>query len=205
MTHLVSLPGQPANVAWPTESWLHAELETRDPGAFARHADAVFSLTAAQGVTYALLIVQRGYYAIGDRITPLKIGLRIVLVDLVLNLTLVFWIGGRGMALSTSLCGILQFGWCLLLIQDRIGRMPWRSLVSSAGRAIAASAGMSLVASWTLQWLSPRAVNSSGRLLQLGATVLAAVVTYALLAWLLRLNEFWMLLRPHRNREDFPR
>ena len=60
MTHLVSLPGQPANVAWPTESWLHAELETRDPGAFARHADAVFSLTAAQGVTYALLIVQRG-------------------------------------------------------------------------------------------------------------------------------------------------
>ena len=152
-----------------------------------------------------LLIVQRGYYAIGDRITPLKIGLRIVLVDLVLNLTLVFWIGGRGMALSTSLCGILQFGWCLLLIQDRIGRMPWRSLASSAGRAIAASAGMTLVASWTLQWLSPRAVNSSGRLLQLGATVLAAVVSYALLAWLLRLNEFWMLLRPHRNREDFPR
>ncbi len=152
-----------------------------------------------------LLIVQRGYYAIGDRITPLKIGLSLVVVNLVLNVSSIFIIGARGLALSTTLCGILQFGWCLLLIQDRVGRLPWWSLASNAGRAAVATIGMTVVGSWVLQRLSAGAVNSSGRLLQLGATVLAAVVTYAMLAYVLRLKEFWMLLRPHRNAEENPR
>lgn len=152
-----------------------------------------------------LLIVQRGYYAIGDRITPLKIGLSVVFVNLALNFSLIFWIGARGLALSTSLCGILQFGWCLLLIQDRVGRLPWWSLASNAGRSVAASVGMTIAASWVLQRLSAGAVNSSGRLLQLGATVLAAVASYAVLTLILQLDEFWMLLRPHRDAEDFPR
>jgi CubicO group peptidase (beta-lactamase class C family) len=59
-TALTPLPAHPANVAWPTESWPHAPLETRDAAKFSRHADGLFSLTAAQGVTYALLIVQHG-------------------------------------------------------------------------------------------------------------------------------------------------
>ena len=148
-----------------------------------------------------LLIVQRGYYAIGDRITPLKIGLSVVVVNVVLNFGLIFVIGGRGLALSTSLCGILQFGLCLLFIQSRVGRLPWWSLASSAGRAVLGTVGMTVVASWVLQWLAAGAVNSSGRLLQLGVTILAAIASYALLAAILRLDEFWMLLRSHRDAE----
>ena len=146
-----------------------------------------------------LLIVQRGYYAIGDRMTPLKIGLFVVLVNLVLNFSLIFVIGGRGLALSTSLCGILQFGLCLLFIQGRVGRLPWWSLASNAGRAFVGTAAMTALAWWVLQQFSEQAVNSTGRLLQLGATVLAALVSYAVLTWILRLDEFWMLLRRHRE------
>lgn len=148
-----------------------------------------------------LLIVQRGYYAIGDRITPLKIGLSVVVVNLLLNFGLIFVIGGRGLALSTSLCGILQFGLCLLFIQGRVGRLPWWSLASNAGRAVLGTIGMTVVASWVMQQLSAGAVNSSGRLLQLGVTIPAAIASYALLAAILRLDEFWMLLRPHRDAE----
>src|SRR5512144_1914075 len=57
---LVALPEHPADTEWPTQSWAHGELALRDPAAFARQADSVFELTAAQGVTYALLIVRRG-------------------------------------------------------------------------------------------------------------------------------------------------
>ncbi len=60
VTRLVALPVHPADVDWPTESWSHASLVSRDAAAFARHADSIFDLTAAQGVTYALLIAQRG-------------------------------------------------------------------------------------------------------------------------------------------------
>lgn len=152
-----------------------------------------------------LLIVQRGYYAIGDRITPLKIGLSVVVVNLLLNIGLIFWIGGRGLALSTTLCGILQFGLCLLWIQGRVGRLPWRSLASNAGRAVVATLGMTAVGWWVQQRLAEGAGASPGRLLQLAGTMLAAIATYALLAAILRLDEFWMLLRPHRDVEDFLR
>lgn len=152
-----------------------------------------------------LLIVQRGYYAIGDRITPLKIGLIVVFVNLLLNFGLIFVIGGRGLALSTSLCGILQFGLCLLWIQDRVGRLPWRSLASNAGRAVVAAVGMTAVGGWVQQRLSDGTGASPSRLLQLGGTMLAAIASYALLAALLRLDEFWMLLRPHRDAEEFLR
>ncbi len=146
-----------------------------------------------------LLIVQRGYYAIGNRLTPLKIGMFVMLVNLTLNLSLIFVIGARGLALSTSLCGILQFGLCLLFIQGRVGRLPWWSLASNAGRAFVGTASMTAIAWWVLRQFSEQAVNSSGRLLQLGVTVLAALVSYAVLTWILRLDEFWMLLRRHRE------
>ena len=146
-----------------------------------------------------LLIVQRGYYAIGNRLTPLKIGLFVMLVNLTLNLTLIHWIGARGLALSTSLCGILQFGLCLLFIQGRVGRLPWGSLASNAARALIGTIAMTAAASWVLHRMAAQAVDSSGRLLQLGATVLAAVASYAVLASILRLDEFWMLLRRHRE------
>lgn len=56
-----------------------------------------------------LLIVQRGYCAIGDRITPLMIGLSVVVVNLLLNFGLNFVIGDRGLALSTSLVRHLAY------------------------------------------------------------------------------------------------
>ncbi|HTO58762.1 MAG TPA: serine hydrolase [Pseudomonadales bacterium] len=57
---LFPLPQHPNGIEWATESWPVAIAEPRDPAAFERHADAVFELTPAQGVTYALLVVQHG-------------------------------------------------------------------------------------------------------------------------------------------------
>lgn len=202
---LVFLTGMPASAGlWLLADPLAVVLFQRGNVTDA-NAQQIAEMIAAYGLGVwafcGLLIVQRGYYAIGDRITPLRIGLSVVVVNLLLNFGLIFWIGGRGLALSTSLCGILQFGLCLLFIQGRIGRLPWWSLASHAGRAVLAVLGMTAVAWLVLQQLAAGAMNSSGRLLQLCATILAAIVSYALLAAILRLDEFWMLLRPDRDAE----
>jgi hypothetical protein len=60
---------------------------------------------------------------------------------------------------------------------------------------------MTALAGWVMQRLAPEIGNASGRLRQVGATVLAALASYALLALILRLDEFWMLLRRHRDSE----
>ena len=57
-TRLPELPTQPAKTQWPTENWSRGELP--DNPELARHADAVFDLPEAAGVSYALLIVQHG-------------------------------------------------------------------------------------------------------------------------------------------------
>jgi CubicO group peptidase (beta-lactamase class C family) len=60
LTHLVPLPAHTAGQPWPTQTWPRSVPKPRDYAAFGRHAEGVFALTPAQGVTYALLIVHRG-------------------------------------------------------------------------------------------------------------------------------------------------
>jgi CubicO group peptidase (beta-lactamase class C family) len=69
---LVPLPPQPRDVPWPTQQWPRSEPHVRDATAFAPACNAVFELTPARGVTYALLVVQAGRlvyerYAAGAR------------------------------------------------------------------------------------------------------------------------------------------
>eukprot|EP00913_Durusdinium_trenchii_P028365 g26593.t1 len=55
-----------------------------------------------------LLIVHRAYYAIGDRITPLRIGTVAVAANLIMNLTLIWFVGGEhAMRLQHLLASLL--------------------------------------------------------------------------------------------------
>ncbi len=195
---LVMVIGIPASAGlWLLSGRIVAAIFQR--GNFTAHdARQATEMTAAYSLGVwafcGLLIVQRAYYAIGDRKTPLRIGLWIMLLNLCMNITLIFVIGGRGLALSTSLCGILQFGVCLILLQKRIGQLPWWSLLSTSLRAIAASCAMMTVGWWVLNYL-PGMDRPEQRLLSLTIAMIASLASYTLLASVLRLDEFWMLLR----------
>jgi putative peptidoglycan lipid II flippase len=163
-----------------------------------RTADMIACYGVGVWAFCGLLIVQRGFYAMGDRRTPLKIGLFVMLINLALNLTLIWVVGARGLALSTSICGILQFGLCLLWIQHRIGALRWWSLASHWGRTLIGTAAMTAIGWWILQSLASEAITATGRLVQLCVTVFAAIVSFAILCIILRLDEFWMLFRHPR-------
>ncbi len=163
----------------------------------AADAQQTAEMIAAYGIGVwafcGLLIVHRAFYAIGDRRTPLKIGLIVMLLNLMLNLSLIFVIGGRGLALSTSLCGILQFSLCVIGLQSRVGRLPWNSLSSSLLRSLVASAIMVGIGWWTLRQFAVPSPSPKTLLVPLAATVVVSIAVYATLALVLRLREFWML------------
>src|SRR5690606_9842432 len=79
------------------------------------------AMIAAYGIAVwaysASLIVHRGYYAVGDRQTPLRVGLLIMIFNLLLNLTVIWFLGGPGLALSTAVCAVLQLAVITWLIQ----------------------------------------------------------------------------------------
>lgn len=65
-----------------------------------------------------LLILNRAFYALGDRRTPLKLGMFAVGLNLALNFTLVWWWKGGGLALATAITATTQFA----IAAVRIGR-----------------------------------------------------------------------------------
>lgn len=157
-----------------------------------------FGVWAACG----LLIVARAFYALGDRQTPLRIGLIAVVVNLVANLSLVWIFAGPGLALGTSITASFQVvlsGWVLT---RRLDAFPWKPLVDVLLRTSAATSIMALACLGSLLLTppvdvdSPFAVRTVALLLPLGSGTIAFFLT----AKLIHLHEPFDLL--HRKRAE---
>lgn len=141
-----------------------------------------------------LLILNRAYYAIGDRQTPVRVGVAVVVLNLVLNLTLIWFLGGRALALSTALCAMLQAVAAVWLFQHRVGLLDWPRLLRTIGKAIAATALMAFVCV-LIQGQFPLGPTFVGRLNAVAMPLLAALLSYAAAAKIFGLDEVWSLLK----------
>ena len=73
-------------------------------------------LTAWTLVFYALgigvyclqMLVARAFYALKDPVTPVRVAVRVMLLNVVLNCVLIFPLGTGGLALSTAVCAAFQ-------------------------------------------------------------------------------------------------
>ena len=144
-----------------------------------------------------LLILQRGCYAIGDRMTPLRLGMISVVVNLGLNLTLIWFLAETGLAVSTACCAMLQVAGLLWAIQQRLGPWDWGRLRSCAVRTLLATVVMSAVGMGLIK-LGDQTSWWSGKLLGLGVPCLGASVAYLAAAWCLKLDDLWILIRRNK-------
>jgi putative peptidoglycan lipid II flippase len=150
-----------------------------------------------------LLIVQRGFYALGDRITPLQVGLVAVLLNVALNLTLIWWLGGVGLAASTALVSMLQCvatGW---LLQRRLGGLDLKSVGLTVGKALGATVLMYAAGRFTLAALS-LGDGLGGRGMRILVPLAVSLGVYFAVAAVVRLREPWELVRLTRRRGEAP-
>ena len=144
-----------------------------------------------------LLILQRGFYALGDRRTPLRIGLLMVGLNLTLNFVLLWPLGGRGLALSTSISSMLQ---CLLTLRalHRSGHgINIGDFADGLLRTVIATAALLLgcfASDVALQAIN-LPTGFSGELLQLGAPIICGTLLYLIVAYMADLPEPFELLR----------
>lgn len=145
----------------------------------------------------ALLIVQRGFYAVGDRMTPLRVGLLAVGCNLVLSLALIWPLGGQGLALSTALAAMVQVTLVTWAFQGHVGRLAWGQLGGALLRVALATFLMGLACYGTFavlkQW------NITSRLWNVLAPVGVSVIVYFTAARWLNLQELTLLI-PSRKR-----
>ncbi len=141
----------------------------------------------------ALLIVHRGFYAVGDKTTPLRVGLLAVLCNLILSFSLMWSMGGQGLALATAISAMLQIGLVTWAFQKQVGKLEWQKLASTIFRAATATAFMSYACWGSLQFLDHFGLSS--RLLNVALPLAVSLLVYFLAAKLLKLQVLALLVR----------
>lgn len=145
----------------------------------------------------AIQILQRGFYALLDRRTPLRIGLWTVGLNFLLNLILIWPFGEAGLAVSTSFCAMLQTGVLIWMLQSRIGRWSWQGLMTTSLKTLACCGTMMLTVYLTSGFLS-----DSGKWLRLLAPLGVASGVFLITARFIHLQEIWLLLKREAPTED---
>jgi putative peptidoglycan lipid II flippase len=140
----------------------------------------------------ALPVLVRGFYAVGDAWTPVRTGLWLIALDVTLNLTLIWPLAERGLALSTALSAAVQTLWLMVLFRGHGVAIAWRELGGSVSRTLLAAGVMGLVvlaaSQGVVAWLP------GSRLAALAVPTVLGGVTHVTMAWLLGQREWRMLL-----------
>jgi putative peptidoglycan lipid II flippase len=144
----------------------------------------------------ALPVIIRGFYALGDRVTPVRIGLAAVGLNLVLNLTLIWPLAERGLAVATAVAATVQLLLLAVAFSRRKSRLDWRSLGATAARTLAATTAMVVIGSVILSWIAP-AQGLGNQLLRVASPLAASMTTYVLVFRLCGGREIGMLFGRH--------
>ena len=137
----------------------------------------------------------RAFYALKDATTPLKVSAAMVLLNLILNLSLIWSLGAAGLAWSTAISAAGQVTLLVMLLRKRVDRPIDETVINSWTRTMIATTVMagvlfavtSTVGLGTLNW-----AQSTGLLVGM---VLLGMAVFFVVARLMRAEELGWLRR----------
>jgi putative peptidoglycan lipid II flippase len=171
-----------------------------------------------------LQVITRAFYAIKDMKTPVSVGIRTVVLNFILNITLVWVLREAGIALATAVCSIVNLIFLMVFIERRLGKFDAGRLALQMSKTVLATGVMAVCCYGAIRWapavcetlrLGAAAhwlggVPLVGRLGELRTTVLlnrvvmltlpiaAGTVSFIVAAWLLRCHEMSELVEKLR-------
>ena len=125
----------------------------------------------------ALPVIVRGFYAVGDRVTPLRMSLAAVAFNLTLDLTLVWLLAEAGLAAATALAAVVQVaGLAVLFSRGHVG-LDWRRIGITVFRALVAAAAMMVAGEIVLHYL-PIEAGTWNALVRVVGPIVVSVAVY---------------------------
>ena len=136
------------------------------------------------------MILVRVFYAWRDAMTPMKVAVGMVALNITLNLSLIWFMQEGGIAASTSISAMVQCGILLFILQRRMKLEKLGQVASMAGKSLAGAGIMLLLGAMLLLFMQhssllyslPRWLASLIELLILVPT--AALIYGLLMRWL---------------------
>lgn len=144
----------------------------------ARTARMISAYALAVWAYCAMPVIVRGYYALGDRITPLRVGTLAVAVNLGVNLSLIWWWAEVGLALGTAMAAMFQAIALVLLFSNRMTPIAWRPLAKTVLRSALATSIMAAAVFAVLMRIDP-GPSVWSQAWRVGAPVAVGVMVYA--------------------------
>lgn len=142
-------------------------------------------------------IATPSFYAMQDARTPVLISVTSIVTNIVLSLLLVRSLGYVGLALATTLASTVNAGLLLLLLSRRIGGLDGPRVLFALAKITLAALVMGAVAWGVEGWLHARMPEPAlwPRFARVTGAIAAGVGALALMAAVLRLDEFTIVMR----------
>lgn len=146
-------------------------------------------------------VTTRAFYSTQDSKTPAKSAVFAVAANIVLNLTLIWFLGTAGLAAATAACSYLQVVILVTVLKRKLGRSILDGLPITLVKTVAATAVMFLTGSVIMSLCKNLPDRRSFDVLRLALVVPSSAGVYALTAKLLRI-EMLSLFTGSRSRQN---
>ncbi|MDR0470072.1 MAG: murein biosynthesis integral membrane protein MurJ [Peptococcaceae bacterium] len=165
-------------------------------------AGALLWFGPGMGAMAATQVLTRAYYAMEDTKTPLYFGLSSIAVDIVASMLLARAMGPGGLALANSLAAIFYAVGMYVALLRRLPDAAYRGLLESLTKSLAGAAAAAAGAILAYRLAGPILLpaGSIGLLLSVGGAVCAGVLSYIVVIFLLKENEFYQFCNQMRKR-----
>jgi putative peptidoglycan lipid II flippase len=162
-----------------------------DATSTARSAAVLLGFTVGLFAFAGQKIMNSGYYAAHDSKTPMKTSVISLCSNIILNLILMVPFKEAGLAIATSISGMIQFVQLIYYYPKKVGEFPFREVAFSFLRILLASVAMGVVCfcGWEFLKYWVPGMSTHVQLVQVFGSILIATVSYLGLCLVCRVPE----------------
>jgi len=147
-------------------------------------------------------VIIRAFYSIQDTLTPVKVGAGMVGLNLVLNLTLIWFLREGGLALATAICATIQIIILFVLLHKKLNITGYKHIITSATKTLIATCFM-YVACWITLKLVPIGNGElMTKFIRLLIPLITALMAFFTISFLLKSEELRYLYSSLRKKRE---
>jgi putative peptidoglycan lipid II flippase len=136
----------------------------------------------------------QAFYSMKDTVTPMKIAIINVALNITLNIILVRYLGLIGLALATSVSSTVGFVILIGMLKRRLGDIRDREIWLAVAKILIASAAMGFVLYYVSMTLDGMATNIWGKLAQVAVSMGAGLGTFLVVSFAMKAEEVIFIL-----------
>ncbi len=147
-------------------------------------------------------VIIRAFYSIQDTKTPVKVGAGMVALNLILNLTLIWFLREGGLALATAISATIQIIILFVLLRKKLNITGHKHIITSAIKTLIATFFM-YVTCWIMLKIMP---TNDGclmvKFIRLFIPLIIALFAFFTVSFLLKSEELKYLYNSFRRRKE---